>query len=75
MDSPIADLMDQAACYDELVGWLHPDGLACPGAGPHDRLAIQRRHRDPVLDYRCAVYGRVAGEPLPGLSVRAASNP
>ena len=59
MDFPIADLMDQAACYDELVGWLHPDGLACPRCGARDRPAIHRRHRDPVLDYRCAVCGRV----------------
>ena len=75
MDFPIADLMDQGACYDKLVGWLHPDGLACPRCGARDRPAIHRRHRDPVLDYRCAVCGRVAGAPLRGLSVRAASNP
>jgi hypothetical protein len=30
MDFPITDLMDEQACYDRLVGWLHPDGFACP---------------------------------------------
>jgi hypothetical protein len=24
MDFPISDLMDQGACYDKLVNWLHP---------------------------------------------------
>jgi len=23
MDFPIIDLMDEQACYDRLVGWLH----------------------------------------------------
>ncbi len=59
MDFPIADLMDQGACYGKLVGWLHPDGLACPRCGARDRLVIHHRHRDPVLDYRCAGCHRV----------------
>ena len=33
MDFPIADLMDEDACYAKLVAWLHPDGLACPRCG------------------------------------------
>ena len=33
MDFPISDLMDQGACSDTLVSWLHPDGLACPRCG------------------------------------------
>ena len=28
MDFPITELMDEQACYEKLVGWLHPDGLA-----------------------------------------------
>ena len=59
MDFPISDLMDQAACYARLVDWLHPDGLACPRCAVRHRLVVHRRHRDPVLDYRCAACGRV----------------
>ena len=58
MDFPLADLLDESACYDYLVEALHPDGLACPRCrGTH--LAVHRSHREPVLDYRCAACGRV----------------
>ena len=74
MDFPITDLMDQVACYDKLVGWLHPDGLACPRCGARGRLAVHRRHRDPVLDYRCAgchrVFNAFAGTLLQGTERR-----
>jgi transposase len=59
MDFPITDLMDQDACYHKLVGWLHPDGLACPNCKTDDHLRVHRRHRAPVLDYRCTACGRV----------------
>lgn len=59
MDFPITDLMDEDACYAKLLGWLHPDGLACPRCGARDRLHVHRRHRAPVLDYRCGRCGRV----------------
>jgi transposase-like protein len=59
MDFPIIDLLDQDACYRKLVDLLHPGGLACPRCGACDRFKAHRRHRDPVLDYRCAACGRV----------------
>lgn len=59
MDFPIADLMDERACYDRLAGLLHPGGLCCPGCGATDGLGVHRRRRDPVLDYQCAGCGRV----------------
>src|SRR5262249_8135599 len=59
MDFPITDLMDEQACYDQLVGWLPPDGLACPRCHHHDRLVVHRRGRDPVLDFRCGHCRRV----------------
>ena len=59
MDFPIADLMDEDACYAKLVGWLHPDGLGCPRCGARHGLGVHRRHRAPVLDYRCAACRRV----------------
>ena len=74
MDFPVADLMDERACYDYLVSVLHPRGLACPGCGAADRLGVHRRHRDPVVDHRCRACGRVfnafAGTPLAGTSRR-----
>jgi transposase-like protein len=59
MDFPIADLMDEDACYAKLVAWLHPDGLSCPRCGEGDHLHVHRRHRAPVLDYRCGHCRRV----------------
>ena len=59
MDFPITALMDEDACYAKLVAWLHPDGLACPRCGKADRLAVHRRRRPPVLDYRCGHCKRV----------------
>src|SRR3954467_14129140 len=59
MDFPLADLMDQDACYHKLVGLLHPGGLACPACKASDRHRVHRRHRTPVLDYRCTACGRV----------------
>jgi transposase-like protein len=59
MDFPITDLMDQDACYAKLVTWLHPGGLACPRCHRADRMPVHRRHRSPVLDYRCGHRRRV----------------
>lgn len=59
MDFPIADLMDEDACYAKLVHWLHPRGLACPRCGACDDLAVHRRHRAPILDLRCKACRRV----------------
>ena len=59
MDFPISELMDEDACYAKLLSWLHPDGLSCPRCGARDRLGVHRRHRAPVLDYRCTACKRV----------------
>jgi transposase-like protein len=59
MDFPIAGFMDEDACYEKLVDVLHPDGLACARCRAHDGLRVHRRHRAPVLDYRCDACGRV----------------
>jgi transposase-like protein len=59
MDFPIADLMDEDACYAKLIHWLHPDGLACPRCRRDDRMAVHRRGRAPILDYRCGHCKRV----------------
>ena len=74
MDFPITELLDEAACYAKLVGWLHPDGLACPRCLKADRLRVHRRHRAPVLDYRCGhchrVFNAFTGTALHGLRRR-----
>jgi transposase-like protein len=59
MDFPITELMDEEACYVKLVAWLHPDGFACPRCHQGDRMAVHRRRRPPVLDYRCGHCRRV----------------
>jgi len=59
MDFPIVDLMDPGACYQFLMTVLHPDGFRCPRCDRDDRMGVQARHREPVLDYRCAHCGRV----------------
>ena len=59
MDFPLANLMDEEACYAKLLNLLHPQGLHCPRCAEAERLAVHRRHRHPVLDYRCRACGRV----------------
>lgn len=59
MDFPLADLMDEQACYQRLLDCLHPDGLSCPACGARRRLGIHRRHREPIIDYQCGRCGRV----------------
>jgi transposase-like protein len=58
MDFPLTGLMGEGACYERLVEALHPDGLACPRCGG-DRLGVHRKHRAPILDYRCRDCRRV----------------
>ncbi len=76
MDFPITDLMDEDACYAKLLTWLHPGGLACPQCGERDRLHVHRRHRAPVLDYRCGhchrVFNAFTGTALQGTRRRPA---
>ena len=59
MDFPIADLLDEDACYAKLLAWLHPDGLACPRCRRADRMRVHRSHRAPAIDYRCGHCRRV----------------
>lgn len=59
MDFPITEYMDEDACYAKLLAVLHTDGLACPRCHDSDQLKVHRRHRVPILDYRCQACGRV----------------
>ena len=74
MDFPLADLMDEDACYAKLIGLLHPGGLACPRCGADERLGVHRRHRAPVLDYQCGrcrrVFNAWTGTALQGVQRR-----
>jgi hypothetical protein len=73
MDFPIGALMDEGACYRWLLDRLYPRGLRCPRCGDSD-LRVHRRHRAPVLDYRCTGCGRVfnlfTGTALAGTRLR-----
>jgi transposase-like protein len=60
MDFPIGELMDESACYQFLVGLLHPEGLACPHCGARDHLKVHRRDRAPILAYRCTDCRRIS---------------
>lgn len=74
MDFPIADLMDEDACYAKLVAWLYPDGLACPRCHRDDCMVVHRRRRPPVLDFRCGhchrVFNAFTGTSLHGVKRR-----
>lgn len=74
MDFPIADLMDEKACYDKLVHWLHPGGLKCTECHRDDQVRIHRRERDPILDLRCwrcnRVFNAYTGTALQGTKRR-----
>ena len=59
MDFPIHQLMDEEACYRQVLRGLHPAGLACPRCLEDDRMSVHRRHREPVIDDRCGHCHRV----------------
>src|SRR4051812_24037551 len=56
---PPAESADQGACYEWLLNLFHPGGLVCPRCRQGGRLLLHRRHREPVLDYRCGACRRV----------------
>ena len=73
MDFPIADLMDEDACYAKLVALAPPRRPGLPAVPPGATAwRVHRRHRAPVLDYRC---GPAAGSstPSPARPCRAPS--
>jgi hypothetical protein len=45
--------MDEQACCDQVVGWLHPDGLGCARCHRDDRLVVNRLRGDPILGFGC----------------------
>ncbi len=59
MDFPIAEYLDEVACYAKIVAVLHAGGLVCPRRGIGDRLKVHRRHRAPIVDHRGEACGRV----------------
>ena len=75
MDFPLIDYLDDQACYDQLIAWIHPNGLVCPGCGGR-RYGVHRRHRAPVLDYQCAdchrVFNAFSGTTLQHTQLRSA---
>ena len=41
MDFPMIDLLDPDACYQFLLGLLHPSGLCCPRCHGADGIWVQ----------------------------------
>ena len=57
---PLTDVLDEQACYAELLHLLQPHGLQCPKGHPlPPHQAPHDRHRGVVLDYRCRQCGAV----------------
>ena len=66
MDFPIIDLMDEDACYAQLISWLHPEGLACPRCHQADRMRIHRSYRAPCgITAAATVAGSSTPSPAP----------
>jgi transposase-like protein len=59
MDFPIQPFLDEGACYQFLCDLVHPEGLQCPRCHTREEFIVHRFYREPVLDYRCPVCGRV----------------
>lgn len=53
MDFPLAYSPTQDECYETLLNLLHPGGLRCPNGHGLEDSRVQRRHRAPIIDYRC----------------------
>jgi transposase-like protein len=74
MDFPLNDLMDEVACYDFLVGLLHPDGLTCPRCRESAAMKVHRHDRAPILIYRChncrRIFNAFTGTALQGTQRR-----
>jgi len=60
MEFPLTELMDEQACYEFLLGILHPKGLHCPAGHKVARgQAPPMSDRAPLVDYRCRRCGKV----------------
>ena len=74
MDFPIADLMDEGACYAKSGAVAASDGLTCPRCNHSDGMKVHRRGREPVVDYRCGrckcVFNAFTGTVLQGTKRR-----
>jgi hypothetical protein len=68
------DFSNEKLCYDELVRFLHPDGLHCPRCHAKDGLRVHRRDRDPVVCDICsscfAVFNAWTGTVIQGVHRR-----
>jgi transposase-like protein len=57
---PLTSVLDEHACYHELLRLLWPQGLQCPQGHPlPPEQAPHDRHRGVVVDYRCRSCGAV----------------
>jgi transposase-like protein len=59
MDFSGVNFGDPEACYAKLLEIFHPGGLSCPRCGERGDVRVHRRHREPLLDYKCLRCGKV----------------
>jgi len=59
MDFPLAYTPTQEECYETLLRLIHPKGLKCPNGHGLKDCKVQRRHRAPIIDYRCKKCGKI----------------
>jgi len=58
MDFPKIDFGDENACFQALLGLVHPSGLDCPHCGDRDGIGIHENHRDAWhVCYQCSRCG------------------
>jgi len=51
IDFAISELLDESGCVRWLESYLHPEGLACPDCGGHERWLFREQGYFPA--YRC----------------------
>lgn len=73
LETPLADLLDRQASYNELLSRLHPDGLRC-SCGSVDRIS-HGRNRTGYPVYKCrdcgSVYFILSGTVFSGCTMEA----
>jgi transposase-like protein len=58
IDFSLNDLLDEQKCYNFLLDILHNGTLCCPNGHPLEKAWVQKKHRKPILTYRCKICGR-----------------
>lgn len=75
IDFSLNDLLDEQKCYNFLLEILHHGTLCCPNGHPLEKAWVHKKHRGPILTYRCKICGRIynvfTGTVLQGIKYNA----